>query len=103
MDQFNLNAVSDKRELAQNDAKHAARSVEIIEAGKVNLNAQLIKDFIEIQGLDVNRDRDEIIALCEEIGVDPIRVGIELEQETPNINRSNIDTPQIDNDGRDEK
>ena len=46
-------------------------------------------------------DREEIIALCQEIGVEPQRVGIEIEEPTPEITRNNNEMSPNEVDGRD--
>ena len=102
MDQFNLRAEDDVKLFRDNNGAKRHRSNLIIGEGQENINAQLIKDFMQIHGLDIDKDREEIIALCQENGVEPQRVGIEIEEQTPEITRNNEMSPN-EVDSRDEK
>ena len=101
MDQFNLRTEDDVRLFRDNNGAKRNRLKLIISEGQENINAQLIKDFIQTHGLDIHKDREEIIALCQEIGVEPQRVGIEIEEPTPEITRNNNEMSPNEVDGRD--
>ena len=98
-----INSKDDVEMFRKKNSAERYRIEKIIGEGEININAQLVKDFIAMRGLDLEADKEEIILICQEIGVEPKVVGIEIEEQAPDINRANIDMPQIDNDGRDEK
>ena len=100
---FNTKALQETKELKRFGKMNAESAHRINKKGQANIDAQLIFDAMKVLGLDIENDREEVIKLCQEIGVEPKVVGIEIEEQAPDINRANIDMPQIDNDGRDEK
>ena len=103
MSLFNTEAAGDVKLFRENNDKYAKRAADIIRAGGASMDLQLIKDFIAIQGLDLVADKDKIIHICKEIGVEPKALGIEIEEPTPEISRENDDIPKRDNDGIGEK
>lgn len=102
MSLFNTEAAGDVKLFRENNDK-IARVLDIIRAGEASINSQLIKDFIAMQGLDLVADREKIIHICQEIGVEPKALGIEIEEQTSEINRENNNIPEINNDDIGEK
>ena len=78
MSLFNTEAAGDVKLFRENNDKYAKRAADIIRAGGASMDLQLIKDFIAIQGLDLVADKDKIIHICKEIGVEPKALGIEI-------------------------
>ena len=103
MSLFNTEAAGDADFFKKNNGEYAKRAEDIIRKVRTSIDLQLIKDVIAMQGLDLVADKDKIIHICQEIGVEPKDLGIEIEEPTPEISRENDDIPKRDNDGIGEK
>ncbi len=76
MDQFNVNASGDSILFEKKHGSERHRAKTLIENYEGEINTQLILDVIETLGLDLENDKEEIIALCQEIGIDPKVLGV---------------------------
>lgn len=103
MDQFNVNASGDSILFEKKHGAERHRSKTLIENYEGEINTQLILDVIETLGLNLENDREEIIALCQEIGINPKVLGILSVEE---ISKSEMSTSHLfeskDNDRENE-
>ncbi len=78
MDQFNVNASGDSILFEKKHGAERYKAENLIKNYGGEIDTQLILDVIKILGLDIENDREEVIALCQEIGIDPKLLGVTI-------------------------
>lgn len=105
MDQFNVKAAGDSILFEKNNGANRYRANIINEKCKDNLDGQLLLKAIEALGLDIEKDKEEIMDLCQELGISYELLG----REEPQVNKEEKNSPlettkiEIDNGDRGEK